>query len=111
MTEESRHGCSPRSSGNGRAVRFDSTLETHAAIPLVLMLEPLFRCDLACAGCGKIQYTDHVLDTRLSPEQCWKAVDECGAPMVSIAGGEPLIRASSIRGSEFVIDGGTIPTV
>jgi len=79
--------------------------------PLVLMLEPLFRCDLACAGCGKIQYTDHVLDTRLSPEQCWKAVDECGAPMVSIAGGEPLIRASSIRGSEFVIDGGTIPTV
>src|SRR5215469_4583137 len=79
--------------------------------PLVLMLEPLFRCDLACAGCGKIQYPDHVLDTRLSPEQCWKAVDECGAPMVSIAGGAPLIRASSIRGSEFVIDGRTIPTV
>ena len=59
--------------------------------PLVLMLEPLFRCNLACAGCGKIQYPDHVLDTRLTPEQCWAAVDECGAPMVSIPGGEPLI--------------------
>jgi hopanoid biosynthesis associated radical SAM protein HpnH len=59
--------------------------------PLVLMLEPLFRCNLACAGCGKIQYPDHILDTRLTPEQCWAAVDECGAPMVSIPGGEPLI--------------------
>ncbi|HSB45391.1 MAG TPA: adenosyl-hopene transferase HpnH [Nitrospira sp.] len=59
--------------------------------PLVLMLEPLFRCNLACAGCGKIQYPNHVLDTRLTPEQCWAAVDECGAPMVSIPGGEPLI--------------------
>ena len=59
--------------------------------PLVLMLEPLFRCNLACAGCGKIQYPDHVLDTRLTPEQCWAAVDECRAPMVSIPGGEPLI--------------------
>jgi hopanoid biosynthesis associated radical SAM protein HpnH len=59
--------------------------------PLVLMLEPLFRCNLACAGCGKIQYPPHVLDTRLTPEQCWAAVDECGAPMVSIPGGEPLI--------------------
>ena len=59
--------------------------------PLVLMLEPLFRCNLACAGCGKIQYPDHVLDRRLSPEQCWAAADECGAPIVSIPGGEPLI--------------------
>lgn len=59
--------------------------------PLVLMLEPLFRCNLACAGCGKIQYPDHVLDKRLTPEQCWAAADECGAPMVSIPGGEPLI--------------------
>ena len=59
--------------------------------PLVLMLEPLFRCNLACAGCGKIQYPDHVLDRRLTPEQCWAAADECGAPMVSIPGGEPLI--------------------
>ena len=55
------------------------------------MLEPLFRCNLACAGCGKIQYPESVLKKRLSPEQCFKAVDECGAPMVSIPGGEPLL--------------------
>ena len=59
--------------------------------PLVLMLEPIFRCNLACAGCGKIQYPDHILDRRLTPEQCWKAAEECGAPIVSIPGGEPLI--------------------
>ena len=59
--------------------------------PLVLMLEPLFRCNLACAGCGKIQYPAHVLKKQLSPEQCFKAVEECGAPMVSIPGGEPLL--------------------
>ena len=59
--------------------------------PLVLMLEPLFRCNLACAGCGKIQYPDHVLNKRLTPQQCFDAVEECGAPMVSIPGGEPLI--------------------
>jgi hopanoid biosynthesis associated radical SAM protein HpnH len=59
--------------------------------PLVLMLEPLFRCNLACAGCGKIQYPDHILNKRLTPEQCFAAVEECGAPMVSIPGGEPLI--------------------
>lgn len=59
--------------------------------PLVLMLEPLFRCNLACAGCGKIQYPAHVLKMDLSPEDCFKAVEECGAPMVSIPGGEPLM--------------------
>ncbi len=59
--------------------------------PLVLMLEPLFRCNLACAGCGKIQYPAHVLKKNLTPEQCFKAVEECGAPMVSIPGGEPLL--------------------
>src|SRR5262244_2504542 len=59
--------------------------------PLVLMLEPLFRCNLACAGCGKIQYPAHVLKMNLTPEQCFKAVEECGAPMVSIPGGEPLL--------------------
>jgi hopanoid biosynthesis associated radical SAM protein HpnH len=59
--------------------------------PLVLMLEPLFRCNLACAGCGKIQYPAHILKKNLSPEQCFAAVDECGAPMVSIPGGEPLL--------------------
>lgn len=59
--------------------------------PLVLMLEPLFRCNLACAGCGKIDYSDDILDKRLSFEECMQAVDECDAPMVSIPGGEPLI--------------------
>ena len=59
--------------------------------PLVLMLEPLFRCNLACAGCGKIQYPAHVLKMNLSPEECFRAVDECGAPTVSIPGGEPLM--------------------
>ncbi|MCK4493172.1 MAG: adenosyl-hopene transferase HpnH [Methylococcales bacterium] len=59
--------------------------------PLVLMLEPLFKCNLACAGCGKIDYPDEILNKRLSVEECLTAVDECDAPMVSIPGGEPLI--------------------
>ena len=59
--------------------------------PLVLMLEPLFRCNLACAGCGKIDYPDKILNQRLSVDECLEAVDECGAPVVSIAGGEPLL--------------------
>jgi hopanoid biosynthesis associated radical SAM protein HpnH len=59
--------------------------------PLVLMLEPLFRCNLACAGCGKIDYPAEILNQRLSVEQCMEAVDECGAPVVVIAGGEPLL--------------------
>jgi hopanoid biosynthesis associated radical SAM protein HpnH len=59
--------------------------------PLALMLEPLYRCNLACAGCGKIDYPDEILDQRLSLEECLGAVDECGAPVVSIAGGEPLL--------------------
>src|SRR6202522_763856 len=59
--------------------------------PLVLMLEPLFQCNLACAGCGKIDYPKEILHKRVSVEDALKAVDECGAPMVSIPGGEPLI--------------------
>jgi hopanoid biosynthesis associated radical SAM protein HpnH len=69
--------------------------------PLVLMLEPLFRCNLACAGCGKIDYPKPILDRRLSVEECLAAVDECGAPVVSIPGGEPLIHkdiAEIVRG-------------
>ena len=61
--------------------------------PLVLMLEPLFRCNLACAGCGKIQYPAHILKKELTPEQCFQAVEECGVPMVSIPGGEPLLHS------------------
>jgi hopanoid biosynthesis associated radical SAM protein HpnH len=59
--------------------------------PLVLMLEPLYRCNLACAGCGKIDYPDEILNQRLSYDECMAAIDECGAPAVSIAGGEPLL--------------------
>ena len=59
--------------------------------PLVLMLEPLFRCNLACSGCGKIDYPAPILNQRLSVEDCIAAVDECGAPVVAIAGGEPLL--------------------
>ena len=66
-------------------------LQGRKRYPLVLMLEPLFRCNLACAGCGKIQYPAHILKRNLSPEDCFRAVDECGAPMVSIPGGEPLM--------------------
>src|SRR5256886_8542466 len=59
--------------------------------PLVLMLEPLFRCNLACAGCGKIQYPAQILKKHLTVDQCLRAVEECGAPIVSIPGGEPLM--------------------
>lgn len=59
--------------------------------PLVLMLEPLFQCNLACSGCGKIDYPKQILQRRLSVEDALRAVDECGAPIVSIPGGEPLI--------------------
>ena len=77
--------------------------------PLVLMLEPLFRCNLACAGCGKIEHPEEILDKSLSVEECLAAVDECGAPVVSIAGGEPLLHkemaqivAGIIRRKKFV---------
>jgi hopanoid biosynthesis associated radical SAM protein HpnH len=59
--------------------------------PLVLQLEPLYQCNLECAGCGKIQHPLDVLQRRLTLQQCIDAVEECGAPIVSIAGGEPLI--------------------
>jgi hopanoid biosynthesis associated radical SAM protein HpnH len=66
-------------------------LRRRTQYPLVLMLEPLFRCNLACAGCGKIQYPAQILRKDLTVEQCLRAVDECGAPIVSIPGGEPLM--------------------
>jgi hopanoid biosynthesis associated radical SAM protein HpnH len=59
--------------------------------PLVLMMEPLFRCNLACAGCGKIDYPAEILNQRLSVAECMEAIDECGAPVVVFAGGEPLL--------------------
>ena len=69
--------------------------------PLVLMLEPLFRCNLACAGCGKIDYPDAILNQRLSVEECLEAVEECGAPVVVLAGGEPLLH----REIEEIVEG------
>lgn len=66
-------------------------LKGNKRYPLVLMLEPLFRCNLACAGCGKIDYPKPILDRRLTVQECLDAVDECGAPIVAIPGGEPLI--------------------
>lgn len=70
---------------------FKQRLAGVAKYPLVLMLEPLFKCNLACPGCGKIDYDDDILNKRLSAKECLDAVDECGAPIVSIPGGEPLI--------------------
>ena len=71
--------------------------------PLVLMLEPLFRCNLACAGCGKIDYEDEILNKRLSLRECLDAVDECGAPVVSIPGGEPLIHKDIVKIVEGIV--------
>ena len=76
-------------------------LKGEKRFPLVLMLEPLFQCNLACAGCGKIDYPDEILRKRLSVEECLQAVDECGAPVVSIPGGEPLIH----KGIKEIVDG------
>ena len=86
----------------GQAARIGAyVLRQHLAgrkrYPLVLMLEPLFRCNLACAGCGKIDYPDEILNQRLSYEDCMAAIDECGAPAVSIAGGEPLLHRDMPR--------------
>jgi hypothetical protein len=74
--------------------------------PLVLMLEPLFRCNLACSGCGKIDYPDDILNQRLSVQQCMDAIDECGAPAVSIAGGEPLLHRDMPKIVEGYIERG-----
>jgi hopanoid biosynthesis associated radical SAM protein HpnH len=78
-------------------------LKGNRRYPLVLMLEPLFRCNLACAGCGKIQYPPHILKKALTPEECFAAVEECGAPMVSIPGGEPLLHPQIIEIVEGLI--------
>ena len=70
---------------------FKQKLKGNRRYPLVLMLEPLFRCNLACVGCGKIQYPGEILKRNMTPEQAFQAADECGAPVVTIAGGEPLL--------------------
>ncbi|HMC37819.1 MAG TPA: adenosyl-hopene transferase HpnH [Actinomycetota bacterium] len=70
---------------------FKQKLKKREKFPLLVELEPLFACNLACAGCGKIQYPAHLLKTRMSVEKAIAGIKESGAPMVSIAGGEPLI--------------------
>ena len=72
-------------------------LKGNRRYPLVLMLEPLFRCNLACAGCGKVQYPPHILKKQLTPQECFAAVEECGVPMVSIPGGEPLLHPQIVE--------------
>ncbi len=74
--------------------------------PLVLMLEPLFRCNLACSGCGKIDYPAEILNQRLSVRQCLDAATECGAPVVAIAGGEPLLHKEMPQVVEGLIEQG-----
>ncbi len=93
MSEDLVDGCLYlfRRCGRSPPTSSRQKLKGRKRYPLVLMLEPLFRCNLACAGCGKIQYPAHVLKKHLTPEQCFNAVEECGAPMVSIPGGEPLM--------------------
>jgi len=76
--------------------------------PLVLMLEPLFRCNLECSGCGKIQHPEETLGRMLTPEECFAASDECGAPVVSVAGGEPLIHPHIDRIVEGLLKRGRI---
>lgn len=79
----------------------EQRLKRRKRYPLVLMLEPLFRCNLECSGCGKIQHPEPILNQRLTPEQCGAAAKECGAPMVSVCGGEPLLHPEIGR----VVDG------
>ena len=80
-------------------------LKGNKRYPLVLMLEPLFRCNLACAGCGKIDYPSEILNQRISVEEAVHAVDECGAPIVAIAGGEPLLHKEMPQIVKGIIEG------
>src|SRR5579872_770548 len=79
-------------------------LRRNQRFALVLQLEPLYQCNLACAGCGKIQHPDDILRRRLTVQQCIDAVEECGAPMVSIAGGEPLAHPNIAEIAQALVD-------
>ncbi len=74
--------------------------------PLIVELEPLFACNLSCNGCGKIQYPTEILRKRLSVEAAVAAIEECGAPMVSIAGGEPLLHPEIDKMTQALLDRG-----
>jgi hopanoid biosynthesis associated radical SAM protein HpnH len=65
--------------------------------PLVLMLESTFRCNLACAGCGKVQYPPHILKRQLTVKECLDAMNECDAPIVCIPGGEPFLHPNIVE--------------
>lgn len=82
----------------------DQKFNGRGRFPLTLMLEPLFHCNLRCNGCGKIDYPEEILKKRLSPEECLSIVDECGAPIVSIAGGEPLLHQEMPEIVEGIVD-------
>ena len=92
-----KNGSSDFPGVDGCHLRVEAEARRRKRYPLVLMLEPLFRCNLACAGCGKVQYPPHILKTQLTPEECFAAVEECGAPMVSIPGGEPLLHPQMVE--------------
>ena len=85
---------------------FKQKLKGRKKYPLVLMLEPLYRCNLECIGCGKIQKPNEILKKYLSVEDCMKAANECGAPIVSIAGGEPLIHPDIVNIVKGLVDQG-----
>jgi hopanoid biosynthesis associated radical SAM protein HpnH len=80
-----------RQSARIGAYLLEQKLRRRQRFPLIVELEPLFQCNLECAGCGKIQHPEHELRRRMPVDQAIGAIEECGAPMVSIAGGEPLI--------------------
>jgi len=79
------------------AYLFRQKIKGNERYPLVMMLEPLFRCNLECIGCGKIQKPNEILKQNLTPEECFKAAAECGAPVISIAGGEPLMHPQIVE--------------
>jgi len=87
---------------------FKQKLSGRQRYPLVLMLEPLFRCNLECLGCGKIQKTQEILKKHLTPEDCFRAAAECDAPVVSIAGGEPLIHPDIVEIVEGLLQQGRL---
>ena len=82
---------------------FRQKMKGNKRYPLVMMLEPLFRCNLEWIGCGKIQKPNEILKQNMSPEKCFKAAKECGAPIVSIAGGEPLMHPDIVEIVEGLI--------
>src|ERR1700723_857269 len=74
--------------------------------PLVMILEPLHACNLTCTGCGRIREYKSTINEIMTVEQCLAASDECGAPIVSICGGEPMIYPEIGRLAKGILDRG-----